>query len=95
MPWKETDAMKEKRAFIDAMPKQTKPFRQLCREFGISEKTGYKWRSRFLDQGYSGLKEESRRTRGRLSALAMRKMEGKTELRQNTENRPCAFNPCH
>ena len=63
MPWKETDAMKEKRAFIDAMLKQTKPFRELCREFGISEKTGYKWRSRFLDQGYVGLEEESRAPR--------------------------------
>ena len=63
MPWKETDARKEKRAFIDAMLKQTKPFRELCREFGISEKTGYKWRNRFLEQGYSGLEEESRAPR--------------------------------
>ncbi len=60
MPWKETDAMKEKRAFIDAMLKQTKPFRELCREYGISEKTGYKWRKRFMEQGYAGLEEESR-----------------------------------
>nr|AHF24361.1 integrase [uncultured bacterium Contig575] len=60
MPWKETDAMKEKRSFIDAMLRQSKPFRELCREYGISEKTGYKWRKRFLEQGYSGLEEESR-----------------------------------
>ena len=60
MPWKETNAMKEKKSFIDAMLRQTKPFRELCREFGISEKTGYKWRKRFLEQGYSGLEEESR-----------------------------------
>ena len=52
--------MKEKRSFIDAMLKQSKPFRELCREYGISEKTGYKWRKRFLEQGYSGLEEESR-----------------------------------
>ncbi|MBR2797604.1 MAG: transposase, partial [Clostridia bacterium] len=60
MPWKKTDAMKEKRSFIDAMLKQSKPFRELCREYGISEKTGYKWRKRFLEQGYAGLEEESR-----------------------------------
>ena len=60
MPWKETDAMKEKRAFIDAMLKQDRPFRELCQEHGISEKTGYKWRKRFLEQGYAGLEEESR-----------------------------------
>lgn len=63
MPWKETDAMKEKRSFIEAMLKQNRPFRELCREWGISEKTGYKWRSRFLEQGYAGLAEESRAPR--------------------------------
>lgn len=60
MPWKETDAMKEKRSFIEAMLKQNRPFRELCREWSISEKTGYKWRKRFLEQGYAGLEEESR-----------------------------------
>ena len=63
MPWKETNAMKEKRSFIDAMLKQNRPFRELCREWGISEKTGYKWRNRFLEQGYAGLAEESRAPR--------------------------------
>lgn len=63
MPWKETDAMKEKRAFIDAMLRQNQPFRELCREYGISEKTGYKWRKRFLEQGYAGLAEETRAPR--------------------------------
>lgn len=60
MPWKETDAMKEKRSFIEAMLKQNRPFRELCREWGISEKTGYKWRNRFYEEGYAGLAEESR-----------------------------------
>lgn len=60
MPWKETDAMKEKRSFIEAMLKQNRPFRELCREWGISEKTGYKWRKRFYEEGYAGLAEESR-----------------------------------
>ena len=63
MPWRETDAMKEKRSFIDKMLKEDKPFRELCREYGISEKTGYKWRKRFYEQGYAGLEEESRAPR--------------------------------
>lgn len=63
MPWKETDAMKEKRSFIDTMLKQDRPFCQLCREYGISEKTGHKWRKRFYEQGYAGLEEESRAPR--------------------------------
>jgi len=36
-------------------------FRQLCREYGISAKTGYKWRERFLQHGLAGLNELSRR----------------------------------
>jgi transposase InsO family protein len=36
-------------------------FTELCREFGISTKCGYKWRQRFVNEGYAGLEEHSRR----------------------------------
>jgi putative transposase len=36
-------------------------FRELCREYGISAKTGYKWQGRFWEGGLEGLKEKSRR----------------------------------
>lgn len=36
-------------------------FRELCREYGISPKTGYKWRQRVLERGLAGLDELSRR----------------------------------
>ena len=36
-------------------------FRELCREYGISAKTGYKWRQRLLEHGLEGLNELSRR----------------------------------
>jgi hypothetical protein len=35
-------------------------FRALCREYGISAKTGYKWQERFLRDGVRGIAEESR-----------------------------------
>ena len=57
MPWKETNAMKERTEFIDAMLKEEKPFKQLCNDFGISEKTGYKWKNRFFEEGKQGLYE--------------------------------------
>lgn len=38
-------------------------FRQLCRRFGISAKTGYKWRQRYLCGGSAGLVDRSRRPR--------------------------------
>jgi len=36
-------------------------FRRLCRDYGISAKTGYKWKERFMAQGLEGLSEWSRR----------------------------------
>lgn len=60
MPWKETDKMEQKELFIQEMLKQEKPFKHLCAEFGISEKTGHKWKNRFYEQGKKGLYEQSR-----------------------------------
>lgn len=62
MPWKETEKMNEKVRFIQEMLKEEKPFKHLCEEFGISEKTGYKWKNRYYEQGRSGLFEISRAT---------------------------------
>ena len=61
MPWKETDKMDQKEEFIKEMMTGEKPFKHLCKEFGISEKTGYKWKNRFYEQGKIGLYEQSRR----------------------------------
>ena len=44
-------------------------FRELCREYGISAKTGYKWRERFLAQGLAGLSDLSRRPQGHADEL--------------------------
>jgi putative transposase len=40
---------------------RTLNFRALCQEYGVSAKTGYKWKQRFLQEGIEGLAEESRR----------------------------------
>jgi len=40
---------------------RTLNFRALCQEYGISTKTGYKWKERFLREGLEGMVEESRR----------------------------------
>ena len=60
MPWKETNKMEQKEAFINEMLKNNKPFKHLCAEFGISEKTGYKWKNRFFEKGKAGLLDESK-----------------------------------
>jgi transposase InsO family protein len=45
-------------------------FRQLCQEYGISTKTGYKWRERFYRHGYEGMMEHSRRPMSHAKELA-------------------------
>ena len=62
MPWKETGKMEQKELFIKEMLKNEKPFKHLCADFGISEKTGHKWKNRFYEQGKIGLIEQSRAT---------------------------------
>ena len=57
MPWKETKAVDQKEKFIQEMPSVEKPFKHLCAEYGISEKTGYKWKNRFYAEGKHGLNE--------------------------------------
>jgi transposase InsO family protein len=63
MPWKKSEPMDQRIEFaVRAM--QTLNFRALCQEYGISAKTGYKWKERFLRKGLAGMEEQSRRPKG-------------------------------
>src|SRR5262249_49013454 len=61
MPWKEVNIMNQRTEFALRAVQSEESFRSLCREYGISTKTGYKWRERFLRSGWQGLKDLSRR----------------------------------
>ncbi|KAF0160365.1 MAG: transposase [Rhodocyclaceae bacterium] len=61
MPWNERDAMSLRREFVELASQPGCNRRDLCRRFGISPKTGYKWLQRFTQSGVSGLEECSRR----------------------------------
>lgn len=68
MPWKETQKMDQKIEFA-MKAVNAESFTELCREYGISRKTGYKWRERFIAEGVGGLEEESRKPHGHASEL--------------------------
>ena len=53
--------MSQREAFIRVYRQGEKRMSELCREFGISRKTGYKWRQRFAAHGVAGLSDQSRR----------------------------------
>ena len=61
MPFKGVDIMDVKKKFVLKSLDKGVNFTELCREYGISTKTGYKWRHRFVNEGYSGLSEHSRK----------------------------------
>ena len=68
MPWKKSEPMEERIEFgLRAVRNEN--FRALCREYGITARTGYKWRERFLRCGIEGMEEESRRPRSSPEAL--------------------------
>ena len=69
MGWRETCAVDERMRFVIAAEKHEEPFAALCREFGVSRKTGYERLLRYREAGVEGLLDRSRRratTRWRL-----------------------------
>lgn len=61
MSWKEVNVMNQRTEFALRALAGGENFRHLCREYGVSTKTGYKWRERFLQRGLAGLNDLSRR----------------------------------
>lgn len=60
MPWKETCAMDERRRFVSEAMRGEESFSAVCRRYGVSRRTGYKWKARFEAEGWSALKDRSR-----------------------------------
>lgn len=60
MPWKECNVMDERLKLV-ARHMEGEKIAALCREFGISRKTGYKIIERYQETGLEGLSDRSRR----------------------------------
>ncbi len=64
MPWLEVSAVSLRKEFAMLASSEGAVMRALCRHYGISPRTGYKWLDRFRREGAAGLAERSRRPRG-------------------------------
>jgi transposase InsO family protein len=53
--------MSLRKAFVELAEQDDMNLSELCRQFGISRKTGYKWLKRYRQGGESGLADRSRR----------------------------------
>ena len=60
MPWKESSVMEERLRFV-ARLLDGEQMSHMCREFGISRKTGYKIYNRYKEHGLVALSDRSRR----------------------------------
>jgi putative transposase len=60
MPWRQTRPMDERACFVFAFETGRYGMSELCSEYGISCKTGYKWLARFREGGVVALADRSR-----------------------------------
>jgi putative transposase len=61
MPWRVTSPMYERQRFVLDAEHTSASFAELCRRYGVSRKTGYKWLDRYARFGPDSLADRSHR----------------------------------
>ena len=61
MAWKDVSVMSQREEFVVLASADGANVSELCRRFGVSRKTGYKWLSRYTADSTAGLADQSRR----------------------------------
>src|SRR5690242_14467254 len=64
MPWQERSPMDLRMQFVLDWQSGAWPMTELCADYQISRKTGYKWVQRYEASGPCGLHDQSRRPHG-------------------------------
>ena len=82
MPWKEVSIMSQRLEFVTLATASNANIRHLCRCFGVSPNTAYKWLDRFRDGGPDGLEDRSRRPRNSPARTSKEMEETIAELRR-------------
>ena len=86
MPWKETNVMDQKKEFVMEALKGTMNFTSLCAKYCISPKTGYKWKERFIQQGFEGLEELSRKPKTNPESLSEEEILAIIKIKNQKKN---------
>lgn len=82
MPWGVVNLMSLREEFVRLCEGKEVSLSELCRRFGISRKTGYKWVSRYRARGSDGLADLSRRPKCHPRQMESWKEEAIVELRK-------------
>jgi putative transposase len=82
MPWRTVIPMVERMKFIALVEEKEESFAAICRAFGVSRKTGYKWLERFEELGPEGLttRQSAAHTNG--NALSEEQVDAIVALRK-------------
>jgi transposase-like protein len=51
MPWKASRIVDQRLQFLSSYQKEEMSVSELCREFGVSRPTGYRWINRYQERG--------------------------------------------
>jgi transposase InsO family protein len=86
MPWAEVTRVLLREEFVQLAMQPNVNRRELCRRFGISPKTGYKWLARYSAAGASGLHDRSRRPHHSPARTSDEVAERVIELRRESRN---------
>ena len=81
MPWSERDRMSLREEFVRLASNEGTEMSELCRRFGISRKTGYKWRKRYQQEGCGGLADRSREPKSKPTQTPLEMEERIVEVR--------------
>jgi transposase InsO family protein len=70
MPWKESRIVDQRLQFLSSYLKEEMSLSELCREFGVSRPTGYRWINRYKEAGPEGLLNLSSKPHGCSHAIS-------------------------
>ena len=82
MPWKIQSVVGERWRLVRTLLQKQKSVLELSRHFGVSRKTAYKWKARFLQDGRRALRNRSRRPQRLPRQLADRWIQRIRRLRR-------------
>ncbi|MFZ2448118.1 MAG: IS481 family transposase [Syntrophobacteraceae bacterium] len=83
MPWKVQTPMSPKKEFIVLASSGQNNISELCRRFGISRKTAYKWIGRYGAEGEPGLADKPKRPHSSPNETPLACQEAIIEIRKN------------
>lgn len=82
MPWKKSSIESQRRKLVEALLSPRDQVGVICRRFGVSRQTAYKFLRRYKAEGYAGLEDRSRRPRLRCGLQAAQWRRRVLELRR-------------